>query len=84
MFSRVEGELGTSLFADDGAIWKRSKNIQYAFRQMQTALDRISDWANEWGFMISTDKTKCIIQALRKRSRLWNYQRMGAEMTTFI
>ena len=29
VFSKVQGDIGRSLFADDGALWKRGKNIDH-------------------------------------------------------
>ena len=61
MFSKVGKGFGFSLFADDGAIWKRGRNLSYLFKQIQGALEKITEWAYDWGFKISTDKTKYMV-----------------------
>ena len=67
MFSRVGRGFGFSLFADDGAIWKRGRNLPYLFNQIQGALEKVTEWANDWGFKISTEKTKCMVFGNRKK-----------------
>jgi len=67
MFSRVGKEFRFSLFADDGALWKRGRNLSYMFGQIQNALKRVSEWADDWGFKISTEKTKYMIFGCKKK-----------------
>ena len=67
MFSRVGRGFGFSLFADDGAIWKRGRNLPYLFNQIQGALEKVTEWANDWGFNISTEKTKCMVFGNKKK-----------------
>ena len=47
--SKIMTELGIDLsqFADDSAIWKSAKNIKYAIRIIQMALQIIEQWAEE-------------------------------------
>ncbi len=57
MFDEVGDSFGRSLFADDGVIWKRGHNVGY-LKQMQSALDKLQEWAEKWGFRLSVTKTK--------------------------
>lgn len=52
MFGEVVVGFGRSLFADDGAIWKRGRNVNYVMGQMQQALSKVEQWAGRWGFKI--------------------------------
>ena len=49
MFQEVGAGFGLSLFADDGAIWKRGRNIAFLTEKVQGALDKVVDWAGRWG-----------------------------------
>ncbi len=35
VFSQVQGDVGWPLFADDGALWKRGKNIKHITEKIQ-------------------------------------------------
>ena len=35
VFSQVQDNIGQSLFADDGALWKRGKNINHIITKIQ-------------------------------------------------
>lgn len=39
VFSQVQGDIGRSLFADDGALWKRGKNINHIVNKIQEAVN---------------------------------------------
>ena len=47
-----------SLFADDGALWKRGRNMEHAVRKVQVALDKVVEWGYEWGCRFSVEKTQ--------------------------
>lgn len=70
MFSRVGKEIRYSLFADDGALWKRGRNLSYIFDQIQTALKKVVEWANDWGFKLSTEKTKYMVIGYKRKMPL--------------
>lgn len=57
MFQDVGAGYGLSLFADDGAIWKRGRNIKFIIEKLQGALEKVV----EWGFRISVEKSKYVI-----------------------
>lgn len=67
IFDQVGTGFGKSLFADDGAIWKRGRNIKYILRQVQKALRSVENWANKWGFRISVSKSKYMIFGFRRK-----------------
>lgn len=49
-FSLVQGDIGRSLFADDGTLWKRGKNINYIMGKTQEAVNVVEKWSYSWGF----------------------------------
>lgn len=36
--------MGVSLFADDGAIWKRGRNLEFIMKKLQGAITKKEDW----------------------------------------
>ena len=52
--------LDLSLFADDGLFWKTDKEPIRILPKVQIVLDTILDWALDWGFKISPDKTHTV------------------------
>ncbi|MCG8034496.1 MAG: reverse transcriptase-like protein [Candidatus Thiodiazotropha taylori] len=53
--------LELSMFADDGLIWKTAKKPNSALPTLQVALQAIHDWATNWGFKLSTEKTTAVV-----------------------
>ena len=54
-----------ALFADDGAVWKRGRNVEFIVSKMQEAISNIEKWAFEWGFRFSVNKSKtgfCLLE----------------------
>jgi len=39
VFVQGPEDIGRSLFADDGAVWKRGRNMEYVIRNVQEAID---------------------------------------------
>uniref|UniRef100_A0A3P9P5F4 Reverse transcriptase domain-containing protein n=1 Tax=Poecilia reticulata TaxID=8081 RepID=A0A3P9P5F4_POERE len=66
MFKEVEGGMGFSLFADDGAKWKRGRNLEFIIKKLQGAILAVEKWSYKWGFKLSVEKTK-IMFFTRKR-----------------
>lgn len=60
IFSNFKGDIGRALFADDGAIWKRGRNIACVSQRLQKAVDKVEVWANNWSFRLSVAKTQVI------------------------
>ncbi len=56
IFVNVSEDIGTSLFADDGAVWKRGMNIQCTIRKVQKAIDKVIELGYDWGFRFSIRK----------------------------
>ena len=57
IFNQVPEEVQYSLFADDGALWTTSNNLESGVETMQAALNSIQLWSNSWGLQISQLKT---------------------------
>jgi len=55
------------LFADNGAIWKRGRNLSFIFPQIQNALENLSTWANNWDFRLSNTKSEYMIFGQKKK-----------------
>lgn len=65
VFKQVEDQVEVALFADDGALWKRGRNIEYVVHKVQQAVDAVEQ-AIRWGFRISVDKTKTMFFSKKK------------------
>ncbi len=37
--------MGKSMYADDGALWKRGRNITYTVKKVQQAVNKVEEWA---------------------------------------
>ena len=61
LFSEVSSVVSTSLFADDGALWIVSDDLTEALKEMQDALDIVTEWSHTWGLQISHAKTNALI-----------------------
>ena len=62
----VERNIGSSLYADDGAIWLRGKNYKRLMSSMQKNVVKVENWSYKWGFKMSIDKS-CYMFFTRKR-----------------
>ncbi len=60
IFTQVEHNVGKSLYADDGALWIRGRNISYVNKKIQAAIVEVEKWTNKWGFKLSVTKTQVI------------------------
>lgn len=58
IFKNVQGTDGVALFADDGAMWKKGRNLGFIVKKMQSAVNEVQQWTVQWGFRISVEKTK--------------------------
>lgn len=58
VFSKVPKDIGRSLFADDGALWKRGRNIARVTGKVQGAIDEVVEWGWDWGCRFSVEKTQ--------------------------
>ncbi|KAL2088359.1 hypothetical protein ACEWY4_015258 [Coilia grayii] len=86
IFSNLRPDIGQSLFADDGGLWKRGKNVKHTVRRMQEALERVEGWGKEWGFRFSVEKTKTVFFTRRKvcdSLKLYMYKRPVERVSCF-
>lgn len=72
IFINVGRDIGSSLYADDGAIWKRGKHIRHVTNSIQNAILKVERWSYDWGFKMSVAKS-CYMFFTRKR-RINNIQ----------
>jgi ribonuclease HI len=50
-----------SIFADDSAAWKSSKNLALLCRHVQQHLDKVIEWTSRWGFKLSEKKSVAVL-----------------------
>lgn len=50
IFEWIDQKIGKSLYTDDGALCIRGQNLEYLRNKMQTAVRKVEEWANKWGF----------------------------------
>ena len=67
IFEDVHPSVGKSLFADDGALWVRGRNVQFLQPKLQKAIGKVEQWAERWGFKFSVNKTQTICFARRHK-----------------
>lgn len=66
IFSEIESHVEVALYADDGALWKRGRNIKFIWKEIQRAVTDVDKWAIKWGFRISVQKTKSMVFTKKK------------------
>lgn len=59
IFKNVGSDIVVSLYADDGALWRRGGNVNLVVNKIQQAIMEVEKWAGEWGFKFSISKTCC-------------------------
>lgn len=64
VFEGLENGMGVSLFAENGAIWQRGKNIDFIVKKLQEAVTNVEERYCKWGFKFSVDKTKPYVTQL--------------------
>ena len=42
-----------SQYADDIALWKSNRNVQFLEKKIQDALNNVENWCKKWGFKLS-------------------------------
>ncbi len=57
IFGKVAPGISTGLYADDGIMWKRGRNISFNMDKIQEAIEVVGKWSLEWGFRFSISKT---------------------------
>lgn len=66
VYNNVNPDIGKSLFADDGAIWKRGRNMDFVVKKVQEAVNEVEEWSLNWGFKLSVEKSKSIFFTRKK------------------
>ena len=61
IFSDIPTNMSYALYADDCSMWTQGRRILPLIEKMQTAIDRVSRWADQWGFIFSPAKCNAII-----------------------
>ena len=56
IFGNLDGRVKSALYADDGAIWMRGRNVPYVMENIKKAIGEVEKWSYEWGFKMSTSK----------------------------
>lgn len=60
IFNQVHPSVGKSLYADDGALWAKGRNVAHVGKKIQAAIVEVEKWTNKWGFKLSVAKTQVI------------------------
>ncbi len=66
IFDNLGYGVGCALYADDGAIWKRGRNVSQVISSMQLTIKKVEKWSIEWSFKMSTNKS-CYMLFSRKK-----------------
>ena len=56
----------TSIYADDGSLWRAGGNLKQVNKQLQKQLDDVVAWCDCWGFKISESKTVAVVFTKKK------------------
>uniref|UniRef100_A0A8D0CT46 RNase H type-1 domain-containing protein n=2 Tax=Sander lucioperca TaxID=283035 RepID=A0A8D0CT46_SANLU len=67
VFCHVDQGVGRSLYADDGALWIRGRNVAFVNKKVQDAVAQVEGWTNRWGFRLSVAKTQVICFSRRRK-----------------
>lgn len=80
IFRNIETGIGRSLYADDGALWKRGRNRLFVENKMQKAVKEVEKWSNSWGFRFSVVKTQVICFSNKKNNPMLNIKMYGNQL----
>lgn len=86
VFSDVPEGIGRSLFADDGVLWKKGRNIEHLVGKVQEAVNMVVEWGFDWGFRFSVEKTKMMFFTKRTVSetlQLKLYDKVIGKVSSF-
>lgn len=61
VFHAVPSDVSRALYADDCSLWVQGRRILPLVNKMQSALDQVSTWTDQWGFLFSPHKCNAII-----------------------
>ena len=80
VFSKIPVDIGRSLFADDGALWKRGRNIKHIIDKVQSAIDEVTKWGFDWGCRFSVEKTKTLVFSRKRIEEEMKLRMYGQEL----
>ena len=58
--------MGRSLLEDDGALWKKLRNLDHVVKKQQDGINQVEMWGKKWGFQLSVEKTKVMFFTRRR------------------
>ncbi len=61
IFGNIQIDIRRSLFTDNGALWKRGRNVEHIIKKIQDGICQVETWGMKWGFRFSVEKTKVMI-----------------------
>uniref|UniRef100_A0A8C2FGS7 Reverse transcriptase domain-containing protein n=1 Tax=Cyprinus carpio TaxID=7962 RepID=A0A8C2FGS7_CYPCA len=67
IFEKVKPSIGKALYADDGAIWKRGRNIGNVIKGVQETINEVERWSVDWGMKFSVSKTQYMVFSRKKK-----------------
>ncbi len=73
-------DMGRSLFADDGAIWKRGRNCNFINKKLQNGINQVAEWGIKWGFKFSVEKTKVMIFTNKRKAKEYKVEMYGTTL----
>lgn len=80
IYSELPLDMGRSLFADDGAIWKRGRNGEFIKRKLQNGINQVEQWGTKWGFKFSVEKTKVMLFTNKKKDKECKVEMYGTNL----
>ena len=72
--------ISRALHADDLALWNASDHLSTATHRMQDAINKIEEWATEWGVEINTTKTVTTVFSLSPQPEVAKIQMKGRDL----
>ena len=70
----------TSLFADDGALYKSGNNINLIMKDLQEGLNDVKIWADQWGMKFSAQKSCGVIFTHNLRYKIEQPLKLGEHL----
>ena len=61
IFDTVSNDFSYAIYADDCTVWTQGRGIARLVRSMQTTLDALAEWAQNWGFTFTPSKCKAVV-----------------------
>ena len=61
IFQNVPNDVARALYADDCSLWVQGRRILPLIDKMQTVLNHVSEWTDQWGFVFSPLKCHAIV-----------------------